>query len=248
MTKKISRKAEPTLRDRLHAVHDHYVSESDPPDDGDSFLEHADRILARKQRMQKDAWAAARRDVIPLIPVSVADPKSVATETYAMFDRCLDSSRSYDDAKRISARWSHDMGILATALRHFNDHMTHFSNTSLLDLSHEAWKRGIDLEVLSEQLHVLGEIAASVEGAHATGRAKAHNTTAALEAAQYLMDHGIKRQRAAKIVAVLTFHHPDVAAKDWRTIQTAMVDAGISARTKKLGKGSRKGYISLTPG
>jgi hypothetical protein len=50
------------------------------------------------------------------------------------------------------------------------------------------------------------------------------------------------------MVAVLTLHHPDAAAKDWRTIQAAMVDMGISAKTKKLVKGSRKAHILLTPG
>lgn len=198
-------------------------------------------------RMDREAEAAAYREMIPLIPASVADPESLAAEAYATFDRSFFASRA-KQGKGTEADLRPFMGTLASALRHLNTALASLSIDERHVMQEEVSERGIELDVLFEQLHVLGEIAQNVASARALGRVKDHATVASLDAAQYLMEHGIKRQRAAKLVAVVMAHQPDVAAKDWRTIQAALVDAGISARTKKLVKGGQEGYISLTPG
>lgn len=212
------------------------------------FLEDAAHYQGRRKRIQRRAQVAACREMIQLMPPNLPDPESIAEEAYETFSRSLGTSYSEQDAKYMGGRLRHAKGVLAKALGQLNYDMANLPEIDYALISVEALKHDIDLNRLFHQLQVLEKIAVNTENVNPLGRPKDHNTAAALDAAQYLMDHGIKRQRAAKIVAVLTQHHPDVEAKGWRTIQTAMVDAGIPARTKKLGKGGRSRYISLTPG
>lgn len=248
MTKKMPSRVRSTLEDRLRAASVLDAIPGLPGEWLDRFLEDAHRFQEYRERIHLEALAAACREMIRLIPASVADPESVAAETYAIFCRSLGTSYSGQDAKYMGGRLQKAMGILAQPLRNLNHDMAELPEIDYAQVSVEVLKYGMDLNVLVEQLQVLEKVVANVENPNAPGRNKEHNTTAAIAAGTYLMDHGIKRQRAAKIAEVLTQHHPDVDAKDWRTIQAAMKDAGIEAKRRKLGKEGRKQHILLTPG
>lgn len=212
------------------------------------YSDYATSVQDHRERIYLEAQAAACREMIPLIPAAVTDPETLAGEAYAVFCGSLGESYSNQDAKYMGRRLKKTMVKLAKKLNPLNRDLARLAEIDFALISAEALKHGISLRDLADQLAVLEKIAADGENRNTSGRSKDHNTAAALATAQYLMNHGIKRQTAARVVAVLTLHHPDVDSKEWRTIEAAMVDADISAEPRMLGKGGGRAFISLTPG
>jgi hypothetical protein len=83
---------------------------------------------------------------------------------------------------------------------------------------------GLDLERLHKGLGEFGEVAVPARTKD-PGRQKDHTTVGALAAGRYLMQHGIRRQRAARLVAVLMANIPGIPAKTWQTIEQDLRDS-----------------------
>lgn len=92
---------------------------------------------------------------------------------------------------------------------------------------------GLDLERLHTGLGEFSEVAVPARTKE-PGQQKDHATVGALAAGRYLMQHGISRQRAAKLVALLMANIPGTPAKTWQTIEQVLRD--FSPGPKKIVK------------
>jgi hypothetical protein len=203
-------------------------------------LESYVQLLARPGHEHGQALLAAAQELVAQLK-GVPHPGELLAEAYAIFH--LEMNASHYEEWMIP-----DVESFARALGAFRDAVDKMSPPGLLYLAERAREHDIDFKELLGQLDVLAGIVSRVESPRIQVRSKEHNTKAALAAAAHLMEHGIKRQRAAKIVAGITQHFPDAERKSWQTIQGDMIRAGITSKPKKVSKVGGKGYPSLTPG
>ena len=220
-----------------------------PPGERDGKICAVDLLLKTSEE-HREAKRAACLGMVPLMPKSVADPEYLASETCDTFYRSLLHGNGVRRSKRIRKNIKGEVHDFAEAMESFSKASAGLTDLGFSRLWVDTQKVGIDLFVLFEQLDTLRDIASNLEEdlGNPLGRWKDPGTVAAVDAGQYLMDHGIKRQPAAKIVEVLMQNQPRVEPKSWRAIEHAMDKAGISRRPKKSAKGGQKGYIFLTPG
>lgn len=162
--------------------------------------------------------ARAVAAMVAVLPKKTADPERLAYYAYRVFRRAL----AFDTVSRLE-----DV-LTAAKLHQAEAAFEAFEQTmaGILpadpDRRRDAWiAMGVDLEKLRDSLAALATVAVP-DPPGGSGQNKQSNTVAAVAAALYLEDQGVKRQRAAKTVAVMMEGYPGVQAKPWKSIQDAM--------------------------
>lgn len=183
--------------------------------------------VAKRQRL------AAVGAMVAAMPKKTPDATLLAEQAYIRFERALVSELTGEGNRIEDRALARDLPKVRQALLSLGDAVAAMSPLGLDHLSHELNQRGIDLITLGNWLQTLAEVT-DRPLPPLDGPLKDRTTVAAMDAAQYLMNNGIKRQRATKVIEALIRSSPSVKPKTWEAIQDAMITAGIPA--KKLGK------------
>ena len=197
--------------------------------DVERFLKEGPEVAKRQRLAIVGAMVAA-------MPKKTPDAPLLAEQAYIRFERALVSEFIGEGTRLEDKALARELPRVRQALLSLDDAVAAMSPFGLSHLSHALDQRGIDFITLGNWLGTLAEVT-DRSPPPSEGSRKDRTTVAAVVAAQYLMNNGINRQRAAKVIEALMQSSPSVEPKTWETIQDAMIAAGIPAKKLVKAKG-----------
>ena len=170
-------------------------------------------------------YRAWRREIVETIAREFLDG---TPEPEALADRVMDAYENNQYVLRLAraieqgqACAEREIGKLAPAVRNLLQSLENLSNAGGVALVERLEENGVDPDRLVEELETLKHLTAADRERKRPGNIKRDPALAILRAAAVLMNAGIARQPAARIVARLTeLCGPE--PKTWRSIEQAI--------------------------